>query len=188
MKKAAKGAVKNVAVPVATLRQVPLFQNLSDEERGQIFQAAESKQFQPGEEILQQGGTCQNLWIVLDGECDVVKRVGDVPAGQEVVLATLGPYENFGEMSFFQAAPHAAAVRARTRMNVLRLPRAAYDGLVKDGAGAAFKLAYSTVESLAKRLRQMDEWVARLLTENAKKDRAAEWSGFREKLFKEWNL
>jgi CRP-like cAMP-binding protein len=186
--KKAKGPAKDLPLPLETLRQVPLFANLNDEECGQIARAVETKHFQPGEEVLQQGGTCRNLWIVLEGECDVVKRAGDSPTAPEVVLATLGPLENFGEMSFYQAAPHAAAVRARTELKVLRLTREAYSNLVEHGDGAAFKLAYNTVESLAKRLRQMDEWVARLLTENAKKDRAAEWRGFRDKLFKEWNL
>jgi CRP/FNR family cyclic AMP-dependent transcriptional regulator len=180
-------AAKQPKLSLEVLEQIPLFQHLNSAERQHIAQAAETAQYKPGEEILQQGGQCQNLWVVLEGECEVVKHTEDGES-REVVLATLGPYENFGEMSFFHAAPHSAAVRARTPLRVLKLSRDAYLKLIDHGVGAAFKLAYNTVNSLATRLRRANEWVARLITENAKKDQVAEWSGFREKLFKEWNL
>jgi len=175
-----------------SLAQVPLFHHLANEELREVYEAATVETFPDGENILEQGATCRNLWIVLEGKCDVVRRAstnGEAGGqGSDVVLATLAPFDNFGEMSFFQTAPHSAAVRARTKVTALKISREAYDGLIRGGSGAAFKLAYNTVESLAQRLRRMDEWVARLLSESAAPTPSGEWSGFRDKLFKEWTL
>jgi CRP/FNR family cyclic AMP-dependent transcriptional regulator len=180
--------MKPTGVALETLRQIPLFHCLSDEECRQVAQVARVEEFASGADVLRQGGTCRNLWIVLEGECDVVKQLGDGRGTREVVLATLRPSENFGEMSFFQPAPHSAAVRARGPVKLLRLTREDYDRLIANGSGAAYKLAYNTVQSLADRLRRMDDWVATLLSDNAAKKPPGEWLSFREQLLKEWNL
>jgi len=171
-----------------TLRRIPILQCLTDEERRQVADTGHLEQVAAGTDILRQGATCQNLWIVLDGECDVVKQVTNGGVPHEVVLATLKPYDNFGEMSFFQAAPHSAAVRARGPVKLLRLARSDYDRLVEDRAPAAFKLAYSTVQSLADRLRRMDDWVADLVSQSKANKPPGEWLHFREQLLKQWNL
>jgi CRP-like cAMP-binding protein len=175
-----------------TLRQIPLFQHLNNDEWREVAQVVRAEEFASGVEVLHQGGTCQNLWIVLEGECDVVKQIdngqGDGSGKHEVVLATLRPNESFGEMSFFQPAPHSAAVRARGSVKLLRLKRADYDRLVEEGDGAAFKLAFSSVQCLAERLRRMDDWVANLLAHNTAKKPPGEWVKFREQLLQEWNL
>ena len=131
---------------------------------------------------------CRNLRIVLEGECEVVKQLNHAAAQHEVVLATLRPHDNFGEMSFFQPAPHSAAVHASGPVKLWRLTRESYDQLIAHGNGAAYKLAYNTVQNLADRLRRMDDWVATLVSENSKKKPPGEWLHFREQLLKEWNL
>jgi CRP-like cAMP-binding protein len=161
---------------------------MSDEECQELAKVARLEEFPSGAEVLRQGAACQNLWVMLEGECEVVKEFGDAGGKREVVLATLRPFENFGEMSFFQSAPHSAAVRASGPVKLLRLRREDYDRLADHGNGAAYKLAYNTVHSLADRLRRMDDWVAALLAENTRKKASGEWSQFREQLLKEWKL
>ena len=79
-----------------------------------------------------------------------------------MVLAELEPYSLFGEMSFFSPAPHSANVVAKTPVKLLSIARSDYDDLIRDGVSAAYKLAYNVVESVADRLRRMDEWIAEL--------------------------
>ena len=104
------------------------------------------------------------------------------------MLAVLKPYSHFGEMSFFSPAPHSASVRAQTAVMALGIDRRDYDDLIRQGIWAGYKLAYNTVQALADRLRQMDEWVAELAAHNPTGERVAEWSTFRDKLFNGWNL
>jgi CRP/FNR family transcriptional regulator, cyclic AMP receptor protein len=138
--------------------------------------------------VLEQGKSSQNLWILLDGKCEVVK---DSVQDGSLVLAQLEPFNLFGEMSFFSPAPHSANVLAKTKVRLLCISRTDYDDLIHEGVGAAYKLAYNVLENVAKRLRRMDEWVAELTAHNehpAMEEKRPEWRQFRDKLFDGWNL
>src|SRR5262245_31527152 len=125
--------MSHAGVPLETLRQVPILQGCTEEEFRQVAKVSRLEEFPSGADVLREGAMCQNLWVMLEGECDVVKQLSDSGGTREVVLATLRPHENFGEMSFFQAAPHSAAVRARGPVKLLRLTRDDYDHLVERG-------------------------------------------------------
>jgi len=175
---------------VQTCSQIAAFKRLDRKECRQLLDIAQERSFAPGEQLIEQGGRSQQLWILLEGKCEVVKHGhGDGP----LVLAQLEPQAVFGEMSFFSPAPHSASVVAKTHVRLLSIPRIPYEQLLADGSPAAYKLAYNVVESLADRLRHMDDWVADLATgEHAngqtQDQRVPEWSQFRKKLFESWNL
>lgn len=175
------------------LQKIPIFHSLNETERRQLVEITSQKEFKVGEFVLRQGKTCQNLWIVLDGKCEVIRQPENGQAnGEGTVLAQLEPYSNFGEMSFFHPAPHSADVRAVTPLTLLRIERADYQELVQEGASAAYKLACNAIDCLAERLRHMDDWVAQLLHDAAGSSKTglpvSEWSSFRDKLFTGWNL
>jgi CRP/FNR family transcriptional regulator, cyclic AMP receptor protein len=175
-------------VPTAQiLTNIPLLRNFNETERRQMADIAVIKHFAPGEVVVRQGEDSQVLWVVLEGKCEVVKY-WDHQATESIVLAILEPYSHFGEMSFFSPAPHSASVRAQTEVTALGIDRRDYDDLLRQGIWAAYKLAYNTVESLADRLRRMDEWVAELAAHSPNSERVPEWSSFRDKLFNGWNL
>jgi hypothetical protein len=80
-------------------------------------------------------------------------------------------------------------VRAQTAVKLLRMTHVDYQDLVDEGITAACKLAHNAVESLAERLRRMDDWIAELLAhEPTSTAKATEWSVFRDKLFNRWSL
>ena len=182
--------------------KVPLFRGLNETECRQVAEIAQRKEFGPGEVIIRQGQRSQELWVLLEGKCDVIKLSSDEEqAGEPLVLAVLEPYSHFGEMSFFHSAPHSASVRAQTPVKLLKIIRGDYEELIQEGCRAAYKLAYNTVECLAERLRKMDEWVAELTAKAsangqavasdpsaASESRAQEWSEFREKMLSSWNI
>ena len=172
-----------------TFQRIPAFRGLNESECHQLVDVAQSKTFAPGERVIEQGQSSQSLWILLEGQCEVVKNSQHDGA---VVLAELEPFSLFGEMSFFSPAPHSANVVAKTPVKLLSIARADYDDLIRDGVTAAYKLAYNVVESVAGRLRRMDDWVTELLTnhENQDSDKKPqrEWGQFRRKMFETWNL
>ncbi len=177
------------SIPLETLRRCALFAGLDDGECKQLAGVLREYNCEPGEVILRQGETEQELWLLTSGTCDVIRQVDPQrPDEEPVVLATLEPGETLGEMSFFQPAPHSASVRARTPVTLLRLSRRDFDQRVNHGCRASYKLAVNMVGTLAQRLRQMDQWVGQLLAEDDAPPKQAEWSGFRDKLFKEWNV
>ena len=172
------------------LQDIPLFRILNPTERRQIAEIIETKVYKPGDLIIQQGQECRNLWVVVEGKCEVVRHIAHRNSDVEsVVLATLEPYHQFGEMSFFHPAPHSADVPAQTRVKLLRISHVAYQDMIDEGIWAAYKISHSAVETLAQRLRRMDEWISQLLADQPEgEDHVREWNTFREKLFSRWNL
>jgi len=178
------------ALSILQLRQIPLFRGLNETECRQIFEIVQTRSFAPKELIIRQGETSRNLWVVLEGTCEVRKRIVPETSGDEaVVLAVLEPYSYFGEMSFFHPAEHSADVCARTAVTVLQIARSDYQDLIAEGVWAAYKLAYNVVEGLAERLRRMDDWLSELVLRHKETvQQIPEWSEFRERLFNGWTM
>ena len=63
-----------------------------------------------GEVLFEQGAMGELIYFVDEGEMEVFRRD---PAGNEVVLATVGPGNYFGELGPMLSLPRSATARAR---------------------------------------------------------------------------
>jgi CRP-like cAMP-binding protein len=170
-------------ISIDEIANCPIFSGMNRDELVELVNIASVETFRPNQVVLDQGKASQNLWVILNGNCQVVRLTGDRPP-YPVDLADLGPQDHFGEMSFFHAAPHSASVQAITDLRVLRIERAAYDQLINNGSEAAYRLALNSSELLADRLRRMDDWVTELVCGMNDNNRTQhEWERFRERLF-----
>jgi CRP-like cAMP-binding protein len=102
----------------------------------------------PGETLIRQGETADALSIVLEGSLVVV--VG----GQKI--ARLGVGEIVGEMSFVDADPPSATVRAARPSLVLRVPSAALERHLAEDAGFAARFYRAIATVLSGRLRELN--------------------------------
>lgn len=82
--------------------------------------------FEPNEIIFQQGDRGDRLYIVVDGEVEVVR---EEPERGVTPLARLGPGECFGEMALVSDHPRMATARSVTPVNVLTVDRDAFHAL-----------------------------------------------------------
>lgn len=183
--------MSEATVSVDVMKQIPILRGLSDPEIEHVLQIAEMVVFSPGQLVLEQGKQSQRLWILLEGQCEVCHHLPadkGTAKGEPLVLATLEPYSNFGEMSFFHPAPHSASVRAKTSLKLLAIDRSKFNHLVASECSPASKLAINTVASLAERLRRMDDWVTELMSGSAGRQRNSDWTKLRATLFDGWNL
>ena len=165
--------------------QWPIFVNLAPQERQQVLQLFEHETYPEGEMILCEGKSTQYLWIIVRGCCEVLKMGKN---GFDQQLDILEPGAIFGEMSFFQPAPHSASVRTLSDVEVMRLSREKFDQLLENGTTAAYKIVFSIVTVLAKRLRKMDEWVRDLVEQSGVAEHREEWQEFRVKLYSDWRF
>jgi CRP/FNR family cyclic AMP-dependent transcriptional regulator len=171
----------------ATQHELPrcvLFDSLSPPQQRELLDLMEPHSFRPGTVILKEGEQTRGLWIVTEGRCEVVKAIDN---GNSRVLAELVPGAVFGEMSFFQPAPHSATVRSVTEVAALKLTPENYAKLERSGLRAAHKIALAIAGILAERLRRMDDWTTQLLGE-AQPEKRAEWSEFRATLYNNWGF
>ena len=133
----------------------PIFRNLSPAER----QAAPPQQAPSGlrHTILHQGELAPSgLWMVRSGTCEVV---ADVAHGGERQMAFLPPGSVFGELSFFDDAPHSATVRVVEDSELMHLPLGEFGQLEESNPQAAYKLLQNLGRVMAQKLRRMDRSV-----------------------------
>lgn len=83
--------------------------------------------FEAGEIIFSQGDKGDLLYIVVDGEVEVINE--ELAKGKNI-LARLGPGECFGEMALVSDKPRMATVRSCTSVNVLTVDRDAFHALL----------------------------------------------------------
>jgi CRP-like cAMP-binding protein len=181
--------VNTDAVTPESLMNVPLFGNFTESELRQLIDIGQVKTFQPGEMIVEQDDTSQELWVLLEGKCEVLRQAkigkGSRPP---ISLASLEPFANFGEMSFFHPAPHSASVRAQTSVKLLCIRRSALDELLYSPSSVALKLSMNIIASLAERIRRMDDWVVDLMGQNTLAQKIPELMRLREQMFESWML
>ena len=163
----------------------PVFQGLTDQECRDVLAQATSEKHASGERIIREGNSNQILWFILSGQCQVCKTT---EGGGEVELAVLGPGTVFGDMSFFNPAPHSASVIARSNVEVLRLERSAFDELERSRPNLTSRIGLNTIKMLSDRLRRMDEWAHSLLERLEGERHHEEWREFRSRLYSDWEF
>jgi NADH dehydrogenase len=75
--------------------------------------------FEPGEVVFQQGDLGDRIYMIVNGQAEVVRE----DEGAEAVLAQLGPGEYFGEMALLKNTTRGATVRCVAPMNTISLPK-----------------------------------------------------------------
>jgi CRP/FNR family cyclic AMP-dependent transcriptional regulator len=101
------------------------------------------------------------MYIICDGRVKVTKLSGD---GREKILELLDSGDFFGEMSLLDEAPRSASVEALSEVRVLALGRNDFLDLMKKSTD----LAFSVVQELTRRLRQVDEQASSLSFQRVK--------------------
>ena len=90
------------------------------------FESGIRKQhFEPGDIIFEQGDLGDNVYVIEEGECEVLHE----QKNEQKLLATLNRGECFGEMALLSDRTRNATIRARTIMNVSIIPKADFNKL-----------------------------------------------------------
>jgi CRP-like cAMP-binding protein len=77
---------------------------------------AERKTYIAGDLVYSEGDVADALFIVEMGTVDVVSK------GKEIVFATIGSGQRFGELAFFERGTRPASASARERTYLVRIP------------------------------------------------------------------
>jgi CRP/FNR family transcriptional regulator, cyclic AMP receptor protein len=131
--------------PAEQLAQVPLFRNLPRKALEGLGKIARSREFAPGQVLMEEGGGGVGVFLIVDGEVEVSRRGS--------VVATLGPGDVLGEMAVLDDAPRSATATARTPTRCLVIVRWDFLPSLKQEPEIAVEL----VRALSARLRKMDE-------------------------------
>jgi CRP/FNR family cyclic AMP-dependent transcriptional regulator len=137
------------------LKTVPLFSSLSDEQLRLLQPCLQQRSYPRNSFILRAGEETDALYIILSGRAKVL-----IPdeQGREVILATLGPNEFFGEMGLLDDQPRSASVETLEACQMLRFSKSGFIACLKDN----FDLAMIIINNLVKRLRAADRKIESL--------------------------
>jgi CRP/FNR family transcriptional regulator, cyclic AMP receptor protein len=95
------------------LKQIPLFQDVPDDELGQIATFAQEVSVEQGRELVREGDFSYEFMAIEDGEAEVTRH------GEH--LADLGPGDFFGEIGLLEKTLRTATVTAKTSMLLVTL-------------------------------------------------------------------
>ena len=102
---------------IDTLRQVPLFANLSDEQLQCIAGLGTESKLDRGTQIAKQGDPPDGFYIILEGQTEWTRNVG----GEVVPAVTLGTGEVFAELILLLDEPYPTSGRALTDVQLYKL-------------------------------------------------------------------
>ena len=99
------------------LRSVPLFRHLSDDKLAWIPDHSEEVRLDAGTMIARQGDPPDGFYVVMEGETEWTRRVGQ----EDVFVVTLGEGSIFAELIMVLDAPYPTTGHAVTDVGLLKL-------------------------------------------------------------------
>ena len=113
---------------IELLEQVPIFGVLSAEQVLHLAQTSRALTLGPTQRLVIQGQPGTSLFVVADGEVEVVLRREN---GRDVVVDTMARGEVVGEMSLLTGEPRSATVRAADSALVYEVGRRQFEPLLQ---------------------------------------------------------
>lgn len=110
-----------------TLRKVDLFRSFSDDELNTLAGRLKYAPFVKGDIMTRQGAVAHWLYILTEGEAEVVLETG---SGNKT-LSTIQAGSFFGEMGMMTGAPRSTTVIAKTDVECYRLDKEAFESIIQ---------------------------------------------------------
>lgn len=127
-----------------TLARMPLFRALNDREILRVLQVTEVLAYAPGQRIITQGETGDELFIVLTGQARVIRG--------EAEIARLNPGDHFGEMALVRSQPRSATVESADGCELMAIRRGDFFEILRHEHQLAVKLLWQFLGVLSDRL------------------------------------
>ena len=145
-----------MAIVDPALRSIPLFSQLREGDIWRIREAAVARSYPKDSTIIFENDSPEALYVVLAGQVKLVHTSED---GREVILATRGKGDFFGELSLIDEKPISAHVIAMQESELLILRRDEFRRCMNDMPGISVGL----LRALAARLRRADSMIGGLV-------------------------
>jgi len=137
----------------STLREIGLFGALSDEVLDHLADALKTQRVAPGDTIFHEGDLAHEMYVVLEGEIEVLKKSR---RGRDTRVAILGPTDSFGEMSLIDMQHRSASIRALAPSRILKITSEDMDALYRYDLKAYTLIVLNIARDLSRRLRVTD--------------------------------
>lgn len=141
---------------VSYLKQVHIFNGLSNEEIDALAAVVKRRTFRAGEVIFHQDDPGQVLYVIKEGK---VKICRSSPDGQEIALVVFSKGECFGELALLDNLPRSADAITLEKVECYSLQRSDFHRAIMKNP----QIAIRVMEVLCERLRNTDQQVEDLI-------------------------
>jgi CRP/FNR family transcriptional regulator, cyclic AMP receptor protein len=135
---------------VRLLAEIPLFSNMDDDERSEIYSLMTERIFQPGQTIMKAGEQGNAFQVIQQGEVELWLVDSD---GQKVVLDVIGVGKFFGELSMLAGETRNASAISEEKVVTLELSRTDFFDFLRRRPDAAL----GVLTELGERLKHTDD-------------------------------
>ena len=117
-----------------SLKRLAPFSWFSSSQLSWAFPTIETRSFERNAVIQRAGQEGDGLYVLLEGSVCVLHEDGE---GHQLLVASIGPREFFGELGLFDGQACAASIRAESRCKALFVPRRVVLECLEDNSRAA---------------------------------------------------
>jgi diguanylate cyclase (GGDEF)-like protein len=139
---------------------IGIFQDLSEEDRGEVAGRMKLRRCERGELLFREGDPGNELYVVLSGSVAITVTPS---TGGEIVLSRISSGAFFGEMCIIEQAPRSATCRAEESCELLALHADAFHDLIATRPRAAAAILRRMAAIVASRLGQTGSLLSQMV-------------------------
>ncbi|MFO0551398.1 MAG: cyclic nucleotide-binding domain-containing protein [Polyangiaceae bacterium] len=145
---------------IEQLADIGLFGGLDSTTLTEYVQRLPVLTLQPGEVVFREGDQGRELFVLLQGEMEVIKQS---KTQRESRVAIFGPGDWFGEMSILDIMPRSATIRALAPSRLLKMSASDLESLYRRDMKAYSIVVLNIAREMSRRLRVADGILADVL-------------------------
>ena len=145
-----KSKIKVERSIIDVLKEVPIFEELSNREIQNIARIAYQRHYNAGEVIIHEGQNAAGMYIMVDGQAEVTKALED---GTILHLTTLENSGLFGDVGLLDSSPRTATVKATQDSSIIGFFRPELLELMNSNPRLASKVIFKLGQILTTRFR-----------------------------------
>lgn len=146
-----------MALYLNILKQAEIFDGMDNSQLELISACCQERTYSAGEVILPEGATSDELYVIVQGEVEILVDPDLVSARPDerepVAIAVLGRGQSFGEIALVDRGMRSASARAKQNSRLLVLPRQQLIALCEKQPLLGYRLMYNLAADLAFKMR-----------------------------------
>ncbi len=157
------------------IEKVALFSDLNLDEIAKLETIGQERTVPKNTMVISEGDDSDSLYIVLKGKAHAMRSD---ESGRQLIINSFGPFEYFGEMSFFDRNVRCATVITKVKSTLFVLPRKGFSDFAAQHPQIYENVIMALLEKLRKATQQIEELafldvygrLTRVLIENQNSD------------------
>jgi CRP-like cAMP-binding protein len=142
-----------------TIRQIPLFSELTTEELRKFVQISQLKRFSKKETIFSEGDPYLGFYIILKGAVRIFKIT---PDGRDITLQIVEPFNLVAEIPLFDGKTYDSSCEAIEESLLLFIPKEKFLSIFVKNP----KISLKILQGFAKRLKQLTQQIETLTSKD----------------------